>query len=339
MPTTSEARALPFFVDLIGRPLESGSIYIGQAGRDPVAYPVTVTSDAGGTVVLQQPIRTTHGRAVSAGAQVHMFCPTPYSITVLDSAGRVTYTSLNETDPSVVSLGTSTVQSASSLADLRSRSGSATNQVWVDGFGMYIYNPTDTISPENIPFVVVGNDGARYDLGMFDANLGFARVSKSAPTYGMEGCWISWNDDGANGFTYFTNNRGTGSGGFLFRTMQSDGTTQTGSVQFDSVGNVTATGDVRATGNLQAGGGIVSLNSSGTRSVQYDGVKYTMPLADLYVNGSKAITEATLSAELAGNNSALAVGSYTIGTSTMPTPGTWTLIATISSVYLWLRTA
>lgn len=336
---TSEARALPFFVDLFGRPLESGSIYIGQAGRDPVAYPVTVTSDAAGAVVLQQPIRTTHGRAVSGGAQVHMFCPTPYSITVLDSAGRVTYTSLNETDPSVVSLGTSTVQSASSLADLRARSGSGTNQVWVDGVGMYVYQPTDTTSPQSVPFIVVGNDGSRYYLDAVDLNGNFVKVSGAAPTPSAQGLWISWNEDGSQGDTYFTNNNGGANGGFIFRNMDVTGTNQLGAVTISATGALDSTGDLRSHANVIAENGIVALNAGGTRYVQYNGTNYSMPAADLLVNGSKAITEATISAELAANNSALAVGSYTIGTATMPTPGTWTLIATISSVYLWLRTA
>lgn len=161
---TSEARALPFFTDLHGLPLESGSIYIGQPGLDPIAYPVNVTSDADGIVVLAQPIRTTHGHAVSGGAQVHMFCPTPYSITIQDSAGRLVYSSLNEIDPTLATLGTASVQSAADLAALRARAGASTNQVWVTGFGMYIRVPTDSTTPESIPTVIVGNDGSRYFL-------------------------------------------------------------------------------------------------------------------------------------------------------------------------------
>lgn len=167
MATISEARALPYFTDTFGQPLESGFIYIGQAGLDPVAYPATVTSDASGTTVVTQPIRTTHGHAAAAGALIHLFCPIPYSITVLDAAGRTCYASLNETDPIAIAVGTSSVQSAASLNELRARSKGATNQVWVNNYGMYTYVPTDTTSPESVPTIIVASDGGRYYLNTF----------------------------------------------------------------------------------------------------------------------------------------------------------------------------
>lgn len=164
MAATSEARALPFFTDLIGQPLESGFIYIGQAGLDPVAYPAVVYSDIGNSTVLAQPIRTTHGHAVSAGQQVHIFCQAPYSILVRDASGRQVYLSLNEVDPVSTVIGNAVVASVDSYNSLRARSKSSTYQVWVTNIGMYIYDASDTTSPEVIPTTIVGNDGARYKL-------------------------------------------------------------------------------------------------------------------------------------------------------------------------------
>lgn len=181
MTATSEARALPFFTDLYGQPLESGFIYIGQPGLDPLAYPVTVNSDAAGSVVVAQPIRTTHGHAAAAGALIHLFVPIPYSITILDGAGRLVYTSLNETDPVAIALGTSSVQSANDLAALRARDKNSTNQVWVTNFGMYHYVPTDTTSPESIPTLIVGSDGGRYHLDdTYVQTYGFDETSNRA---------------------------------------------------------------------------------------------------------------------------------------------------------------
>lgn len=93
---TIEVRGLPLFTDTLGRPLESGSIYIGQAGLNPIVYPQTATSDAAGSLVLAQPIRTVHGRVVVSGALSRFYTVSPYSITILDGSGRVVYTSLSE---------------------------------------------------------------------------------------------------------------------------------------------------------------------------------------------------------------------------------------------------
>lgn len=346
MAATSEARALPFFTDLNGLPLESGSIYIGQPGLDPVAYPAVVTSDIAGSVVVAQPIRTTHGHAVSAGAQIHMFCQIPYSITVLDAAGRIIYASLNETDPVAIAVNSTSVQSAAELATLRARSGSSTNQVWVNGFGMYVYVPTDTTSPESIPRVIVGNDGSRYFLSAQFVNGGW--VSATGPGLPIvQGVHMSWNDAGG-GQTYFTNNRGLGTGGFVHRTVNSDNSVEIGRVTFNADGSIlsgagitTGTGDIRAAGNLIAQGSIVSLLADGSRSLQWDSVnsRYVLASAPLFVNGSTAVTVASGIANQLANG----VGALALGTNAAPTPaqpGTWSQTGTASnSVFLWVRTA
>jgi hypothetical protein len=347
MAATSEARALPFFTDLYGQPLESGSIYIGQPGLDPVAYPVVITSDIAGSVVVAQPIRTTHGHAVSAGAQIHMYCQIPYSITVLDASGRIIYASLNETDPVATAIGLSSVQSADSIAELRARNKNSTNQVWVTGTGMYVYQPNDNTSPENIPLVVVGNDGARYYLDIQSVNANWVKVSGVSANPTSQGVWSSWNDDG-NGTARFTNNHGSGTGGVVIRTVNANNTAEIGRVTIGadgsivSGGNITnGSGDIRSVGNLIAQGSVVALLADGSRSLTWDSInsRYVLASAPLFVNGSTAVTQASALANQLANG----VGALALGTNAAPTPaqpGTWSQTGTASnSVYLWVRTA
>jgi hypothetical protein len=350
MATTSEARALPFFTDLFGAPLESGSIYIGQAGLDPVAYPAVVTSDLAGLVVLQQPIRTVHGRATSAGALVHMFCPIPYSILILDAAGRTVYASINETDPVVIAVGSSSVQSAADLAALRARSGASTNQVWVTGFGMYVFEPTDNISPENVPFVIVGNDGSRYHLDIHTANLSLAKISGNSGNVNSQGMWLSWNDN-LDGVGRITNNQGAGAGGIVIRNVNSDNTLETGRVTIGADGSITATSgistasthDIVSGGNLIANSGAVALTPDGSRSLQFTAGQYFLAGSPLVINGAQAVSDANLSAKVANIMNTKAVGGLTLTTGAAPgDPGTWSAIVTgvgSTGVSMWVRTA
>lgn len=350
MATTSEARALPFFTDLLGQALSSGFIYIGQAGLDPVAYPVNVTSDIAGSTVIVQPIRTTNGHAVSAGALVHLFCPIPYSITILDSAGRLVYASLNETDPVAISQGTSSVQSASSLADLRARDKNSTNQVWVNDYGMYLYAPSDTTSPENIPFVIVGNDGSRYHLSRQFLDASWARFNGAAIP-NMSGSWLSWND-GGDGAAVLTCNHGSLAGGLVLRTVNAAGAeigrvTIAASGALTAGGSISSTGDIDghgniiADGNLTAIGGAVLLTADGTRFVRWNSglSRYEFASADMNVNGSLVMTQGNLQGNQVGNGvGAVALGS---ASSTNPVlPGTWVQTGTSQSgTVLWVRTA
>lgn len=346
MATISEARALPFFTDLYGQPLESGSIYIGQPGLDPVAYPVTVFSDADETVALAQPIRTVHGRATAAGAMVHMFCPIPYSITILDGSGRLIYASLNETDPALVTLGNSSVQSAVDLAALRARNGSSTNQVWVTGYGMYIYVPTDNVSPESIPSIIVGADGSRYYLDPHYLQAKWAHVSGASDNIKSPGLWATWNDD-ATGSTFLTNNRGaTGVGGFVLRNVNSDNTTEYGRVTINGSGGIVATNDIRSNTNLIAEGGLVSLVADGSRNLQWNAgaARYELPLSALAVAGSLVLTLATYQATILANQQANGVGAVALGSSSGVNPpglpGTWAQTGSnFNTVYQYVRVA
>jgi hypothetical protein len=353
MAATSEARALPFFTDLFGQPLESGSIYIGQAGLDPVAYPQTVYSDPSSTTVLAQPARTVHGHAVSAGAQVHMYTQVPYSITILDAAGRTVYSSLNEIDPTLSTFTKTTVQSAGSFAELRARSGASTNQVYVTGWGMYVYAASDNTSPEDIPFIIVGNDGSRYyktsEVGLFP----WLKVNTPSVNFASQGGWMSWND-ATDGTTWLTNNKGAGVGGFVFRNINANNTSELGRVSVTPNGGLTTTdfinsggkitslaGDIQSAGNLIAAGGRVAVTADGTRSLAWDPTnqQYVFATSPVLIQNSLAVTQASL----VSNQLANGVGAYAVGNVSGPVPtfpGTWQGTGTAQGgVYLWIRIA
>jgi hypothetical protein len=355
MAATSEARALPFFTDLFGQPLESGSIYIGQAGLDPVAYPQTVYSDSGSSTVLAQPIRTVHGHAVSAGAQVHMFTQVPYSVSILDATGRVVYASLNEIDPTLTTLANSSVQSVGSYTELRARTGVSTNQVYVTNVGLFIYVAADTTSPESLPFVVVGNDGSRYYLDLQQGNFAWLRASRPSinPALGAGGGFMSWND-ASDGTTWLTNNRGGGSGGFVFRNINADNTAELGRVSVTGAGGLTTTstinsgakiktlsGDIESAGNLIADGGIVSVTADGTRNLHWDPVnqQYVFPSSPVLINNSLAVTVASLVTIM--QNQQVGALMNTVGAAPAY-PGTWQALATglgPNDIRLYVRTA
>lgn len=349
MSATSEARALPFFTDIVGQPLESGSIYIGQAGLDPVAYPQTVFSDSASTTVLSQPIRTVHGHAVSAGAQVHLFTKIPYSIVVLDGAGRTVYASMNEADPTLTTLTNSSVQSVGSYTELRARTGTSTNQVYVANVGLYIYVSADNTSPESLPFVVVGSDGSRYYLDLQQGNFAWLRASRPSinPATGGGGGWLSWNDVG-DGTTWLTNNKGAGVGGFVLRNINADNTVELGRLTVTASGGInsgakikTLSGDIESSGNLIADGGILSLTSDGTRNLRWDSVnqQYVFATSPVLIQNSLAVTQASL----VSNQLANGVGAYAVGNISGPVPtfpGTWQGTGTAQGgVYLWIRIA
>jgi hypothetical protein len=249
------------------------------------------------------------------------------------------YASLSETDPVATVIATSSVQSANNLAELRARAGTSTNQVWLTGYGMYVYDSTDHTSPEKIPYVIVGNDGSRYKHSDQYVTGPWVRTFAAADP-SIQGTHVSWNDF-SNGFSNLTNNRGTGEGGFIFRTVNSDNTAEIGRVSFSSTGGISAGADIRAAGNLTAAGGIVAVNSDGSRSLTWDGSQYGLPAAPLAVNGSQVVTQATFQAALLANQQANGVGAVAVGNSGSPVPvlpGSWAATGTASnSVYLWVR--
>jgi hypothetical protein len=81
--------------------------------------------------------------------------------------------------------------------------------------------------------------------------------------------------------------------------------------RFDSAGDVYA---IRSGGTT----GVIFFGSSGTRYLYYDGSNYTMPGANLFVNGVQAVTNSgTWSIGISGNAATVTNGLYTTGNQTI----------------------
>jgi hypothetical protein len=94
----------PLFVDVDGDPLESGFIYVGQAGLNPEVTPITLYSDKDLTVPIAQPVRTLGGLPVVSGSPVQLYVSeVNYSILVRNKNGTLVRSALNSSDSLVVS--------------------------------------------------------------------------------------------------------------------------------------------------------------------------------------------------------------------------------------------
>jgi hypothetical protein len=282
-----------------------------------------------------------------------MYTQVPYSITILDAAGRTVYSSLNEIDPTLSTFTKTTVQSAGSFAELRARSGASTNQVYVTGWGSYVYAASDNTSPEDIPFIIVGNDGSRYyktsEVGLFP----WLKVNTPSVNFASQGGWMSWNDAN-DGATWLTNNKGGGVGGFVLRNINADNTAELGRVSVTSAGGLTTTsfvnagakiktlaGDIESAGNLIADGGTVSVTADGTRNLHWDPVnqQYVFPSSPVLINNSLAVTVASLVTIM--QNQQVGALMNTVGAAPAY-PGTWQALATglgPNDIRLYVRTA
>lgn len=76
------------WTDTTGLPLSGAYIYIGVSGQDPETNPIAVYEDAGLSIALAQPIRTTGGYLSGSGAPINAYpSATPYSIKVRRQQG------------------------------------------------------------------------------------------------------------------------------------------------------------------------------------------------------------------------------------------------------------
>jgi len=79
----------PLFLDLRGALLDSGYIYIGEAGADPEVSPLTVYFDEAKTIVATQPLRTRGGYVVNGSTPVAIWVDEEdYSQRVEDADGN-----------------------------------------------------------------------------------------------------------------------------------------------------------------------------------------------------------------------------------------------------------
>jgi hypothetical protein len=85
----------PAFAGTDGLPLENGYILVGTVNLNPQTNPIAVYWDAALTIAAAQPIRTLNGYPVYQGTPSRFYTGSDYSIQVLDSKGRLVYTSLN----------------------------------------------------------------------------------------------------------------------------------------------------------------------------------------------------------------------------------------------------
>lgn len=82
---------IPVFVDLDGKALEAGSIYIGTVNQNPETNPITAYWDSGLTQPAAQPIRTVAGMPVRNGTPSNIYTASTYSISVRNRAGGLVY--------------------------------------------------------------------------------------------------------------------------------------------------------------------------------------------------------------------------------------------------------
>lgn len=70
---TKLTNPVPIFLNARGALIDAGFVYVGVAGMDPEANPVTVYADAGLSVPLPQPLRTQGGVIVHDGSPTFVF--------------------------------------------------------------------------------------------------------------------------------------------------------------------------------------------------------------------------------------------------------------------------
>jgi hypothetical protein len=79
---------IPIYIDGRGALLDAGSIYIGEANKDPLLFPVAVFFDSALTIPAAQPLRTLSGVIVNGQNVVTVFTAADdYSMLILDADG------------------------------------------------------------------------------------------------------------------------------------------------------------------------------------------------------------------------------------------------------------
>lgn len=121
---------------------------------------------------------------------------------------------------------------------------SARKDVWVDG-------------------VVVANGGIQQQSGPNSSNDMWRLYIKSVPLHigNRQGLHLGWNESGGTGESCFVTNKGVGSGGFVFRTVNFENTAEVGRVTFLDNGGVRAF-DLQAVNGarIEAGNNIIGQN-------------------------------------------------------------------------------
>ena len=99
MTILSITQPFPYFTTAAGAPLEAGFIYIGDPGYEARSKPKASFWDAAATIptgtAAGGALRTTGGYPVYAGSAARVYVDGDYSITVLNSAGVLVYSTLS----------------------------------------------------------------------------------------------------------------------------------------------------------------------------------------------------------------------------------------------------
>jgi hypothetical protein len=98
MSAFSVSEPFPTFHDRDGQPLDAGFLYFGTAGLPAQSSPIPVYIDAALTIPAAQPVRTTNGFPVYAGAACRLYVDADdFSVAVHDSDNTLVFSTLNAT--------------------------------------------------------------------------------------------------------------------------------------------------------------------------------------------------------------------------------------------------
>jgi hypothetical protein len=86
------------FLDIDGKPLENGYVWVGAENLDPQSSPVATFWDEALTIAATQPIRTKGGYPANAGTPGRIYTLNPYSIRVQNKNGAQVFLSLKDND-------------------------------------------------------------------------------------------------------------------------------------------------------------------------------------------------------------------------------------------------
>lgn len=187
------------FSDVDGEPLESGYIYIGEAGLNPETNPISVYFDSALTIPAAQPLRTIGGFVSNNGSPANIFISdTSCSIIIRNKNNTLVFTNLNANFQNLFG----EYISFKSMNELLTGSvPPSVNQVFLNSYNGVVY--PSTLGPRGAHYrhrvtTVPANAGTIVGAVAYDSNgVGwmFSNDQKVTPTSaGALGNWQ--NDDG-----------------------------------------------------------------------------------------------------------------------------------------------
>lgn len=195
------------FLDLNGDALDSGYIYFGEFGENPITDPITVYWDEAGTQPVSQPVRTSGGYIVRSGTPANVFTSERYSILVQDSTTSLVFygsdsnnfdVSTNILDQLASSAGASLIGSISPLSGAIQRTLQAelNDDLKVTQFGADPTGVLDSTSAINAAIAAMPNPCMlKFPKGTYkitsEITLPYTGVNGSGKTLHFDGCTLS----------------------------------------------------------------------------------------------------------------------------------------------------